>query len=132
MKTEMQKDIDSGKMQSAYAKTAHTPTPWKIAPDEPLIVETMDGKEIADCSMLNKSMPKIENAAFIVRAVNRDHLFEELLKALKMQINWHMRDGSPCACPAGEGESDYKGKMPTLHSTACVALREALARAEGK
>ena len=27
MKTEMQKDIDSGKMQSAYAKTAHTPTP---------------------------------------------------------------------------------------------------------
>lgn len=59
-------------------------------------------------------------------------IHEELLKALKMQINWHMRDGSPCACPAGEGESDYKGKMPKLHSTACVALREAIARAEGR
>ena len=128
----MEHDCDCDGPRVEAKKITHTPTPWKIAPDEPLIVETMDGKEIADCSMLNKSMPKIENAAFIVRAVNRDHLFEELLKALKMQINWHMRDGSPCACPAGEGESDYKGKMPTLHSTACVALREALARAEGK
>lgn len=68
------------------------------------------------------------NAAFIVRAVNA---YEEMLYALKYQILWKMRDGSPCACPAGKNEEGNfsKGEMPELHSTACEVIRRALARA---
>ncbi|MDE2098467.1 MAG: hypothetical protein KGL39_14535 [Patescibacteria group bacterium] len=54
----------------------------------------------------------------------------DLLKALKFQASWTMRDGTPCACPAGENESEPKRKMPILHSTACEMLRTAIAKAE--
>ena len=52
----------------------------------------------------------------------------QMLAALKMQVQWKMRDGSSCACPAGKNEDgiDSKGKMPTRHSTACEMLRTAL------
>ena len=56
----------------------------------------------------------------------------ELLAALKFQASWEMRDGSPCACPAGENEAEPKGKMPLIHSTACGYLRAAIAQAEGR
>jgi len=55
----------------------------------------------------------------------------QLIAALKMQVNWRMRDGSPCACPAGQNEDERKGKMPTIHATSCEDLRAAL-RAAGE
>ena len=56
----------------------------------------------------------------------------ELLEALRAQINWKMRDGTPCDCPAGRDEDEPKGKMPTMHSTSCEMLRAAILKAEGK
>jgi hypothetical protein len=58
----------------------------------------------------------------------------ELLRALKLQMCWTMRDGSPCCCPAGENELDEhkrSKKMPTLHSSRCQDSRDAIAKATG-
>ena len=38
----------------------------------------------------------------------------DLLRALRFQASWTMRDGTPCACPAGKNEDEPKGKMPTV------------------
>ena len=56
----------------------------------------------------------------------------DLLRALKFQASWTMRDGTPCACPAGSDECEPKGKMPTMHSTSCEMLRAAIAKAKGQ
>jgi hypothetical protein len=53
---------------------------------------------------------------------------ERLREALKMQMYWVMRDGTPCGCPAGANEDERKGKMPTAHTTACEMARKALER----
>ena len=53
----------------------------------------------------------------------------DLLAALKLQASWTMRDGTPCACPAGKNEDEPAGKMPTQHSTACAYLRAAITKA---
>ena len=61
----------------------------------------------------------------------KDARLERMREALKMQASWKMRDGSPCACPAGKNEDEPRGKMPTMHSTACGYLRAALSESSG-
>lgn len=56
----------------------------------------------------------------------------ELLYAIKLQVSWIMRDGTPCVCPAGRDEDYPKGEMPTVHSTACEYLRAAISKAESQ
>ena len=56
----------------------------------------------------------------------------DLLNALKMQVTYRMRDGSPCGCPAGREEDEPTGTMPLHHSTSCQMLRDALANVEGR
>ena len=70
-----------------------------------------------------------KNAEFIVRACNAH---DQMLEALKAQASWTMRDGTPCACPAGKNEYEPKGRMPIMHSTSCEMLRTAVAKAEEK
>ena len=45
-------------------------------------------------------------------------------------MSWRMRDGTCCGCPAGEDEDEMRGKMPTIHSTACEEARSAIAKAK--
>ena len=75
---------------------------------------------------------KMNEAALnqIIRDHNRAEAFEAMRVALKAQASWKMRDGSPCACPAGNEEDEPKDKMPTVHSTGCQMLRAALALTE--
>ena len=54
----------------------------------------------------------------------------DLLAALRFQASWTMRDGTPCACPAGRNECEPSGRMPTVHATSCEMLRAAIAKAE--
>ena len=63
----------------------------------------------------------------IARIIDEETHAGELLEALRFQVSWIMRDGSPCCCPAGKDEDEPKGKMPTQHSTACQMIRTALA-----
>ena len=128
--------------------TEHTPTPWKAGKWDithinghkhhfiSIVNNVPDGEcegtGVAVCLMPQENdTPKDRktvkaNAAFIVRACN---CHEELVEALKGLMSWKMRDGSPCYCPAGKDEDEPHGKMPTIHSTACLMARSALAKA---
>jgi len=77
------------------------------------------------CSSINPH-PAWEESACII---DEETHAGELLEALRFQVSWIMRDGSPCCCPAGKNEDEPKGKMPTVHSTACEMLRAAIASA---
>lgn len=57
---------------------------------------------------------------------------EDLLAALKHQMPWTMRDGSPCNCPAGRAEEEQCGVMPEFHSSMCEEARVAIAKAGAK
>ncbi len=77
------------------------------------------------------------NARRIVSCVNacegvNPKAVPDLLAALKIIAPWRMRDGSVCFCPAGRDEDEPKGKMPTMHTTACDMGRAAIAKAEGR
>lgn len=54
-----------------------------------------------------------------------------LLAALKFSMNYQMRDGSPCCCPAGVNEYEPTGKMALVHTTDCDMRRAAIAKADG-
>ena len=108
----------------------HTPGPWRISKFENTTATRMvmgaDNFAVT-CVMERLSTPEenIANARLIASA-------PDLLAALQMQIDWRMRDGSPCACPAGQDEDEQRGKMPTIHATSCDELRAAIAKATGK
>lgn len=55
----------------------------------------------------------------------------ELLAACKAQVQWHMADGSPCACPLGREDDEPSGILPpnNAHATSCQMLRAAIASA---
>lgn len=58
-------------------------------------------------------------------------VINDLIYALKLQMHWTMRDGTPCSCPAGENEDDEftrPKKMPTMHASGCSDARAALAK----
>ena len=108
----------------------YTPGPWHIVRRNRVNrrgAETFDimaghGQQPESWDMVADRVDGIPNATLIAVA-------PELLEALQMQVRWIMRDGSPCACPAGANEPEGR-LMPTEHSTACEALRLALAKAE--
>ena len=71
--------------------SAHTPTPWRVEPDHDgdwLTIWGANDDAVVEWD-LNRARhaddePIIDaDAALIVRAVNRDHLFEEVLSALE-------------------------------------------------
>ena len=109
-----------------------TPGPWRYM----VSAQEKDGTPVC-YSVLQKNNPGrwIAHIEFSSGVTGEDRananllsLAPELLQALTMQVSWKMRDGSPCACPAGKNEDgeDSKGKMPTTHSTACQHLRDVL------
>jgi len=53
----------------------------------------------------------------------------EIVFALRAQMRWKMRDGTPCNCLAGEREGDepLPKRMPTVHASHCDVARAALA-----
>lgn len=63
-----------------------TPRPWHTGGDGGRIIYDADGKPIASATIyLNTSRDEMTaNAALVVRAVNRDHLFDELVQACKL------------------------------------------------
>lgn len=112
-------------------KTTHTPGPWTLTADlhirgpqgfGSLAKVYRDGfaRELAGITGSPEANARVMAAA------------PELLAALKFQASWTMRDGSPCACPAGKNEDEPRGKMPTIHSTSCEYLRAAIAKADGR
>ena len=116
------------------SKAQHTPTPWKIWDMSSRDIEDSNGNLISTAYPDEKDPSYTSeiakaNAAYIVRSVNSH---EELIKALKAQMSWRMRDGSLCTCPAGKDEDEPKGKMPVLHSTGCEIARDALRLAEAE
>ncbi len=80
------------------------------------------------------------NALRITSAVNAcegisnealdSNVIKDLVRALKLQMSWTMRDGTPCNCPAGENEGDFDQpkKMPTVHASHCEDARAALTK----
>lgn len=106
----MKKDLIE-KLQEKWDKPQHTPTPWIVVSDtmrglKPSIMNSEHTEEIA---LLDNNA----DAAYIVRAVNRDRLFEELLRVCKMIYE-------------SENEQD-KFAEPWM-----IELGEAIAKAEGK
>lgn len=113
----------------------HTPVPWEgFPPQDPTMIKTiigypgMDDSERSPIIALGKGAKRKANAEFIVLACNAH---DQMLEALKVQASWTMRDGTPCACPAGKNEEEPKGRMPIMHSTSCQMLRAAIAKTEG-
>lgn len=113
----------------------HTPGPWTVARR---LRATVEGT-IEPTDFYSVEVPAVcgggialvrlaglgeANARLIAQAPH-------LLKALRMQVNYTMRDGTPCACPAGRNEDEPRGTMPQVHSTACEMLRAALAKVDG-
>ena len=66
-----------------------TPTPWKVftTPDGTKVVGIgeLTGEGVADAGfgIWRDGAEAMANAALIVKAVNRDHLFDELVEALE-------------------------------------------------
>lgn len=113
-------------------KLQHTPTPWRVAPDEPLIVETIGGKEIADLSLHNATIPSVENAAFIVRAVNCHQEQFNLIEKMGTAITDMFEQMEMCNW-VGDHESPAKlnVKMIALVDIVkeAIELRKAIAKA---
>ncbi len=144
----MKNKIDCGCEKDVFAcqthvHPKHTPVPWRVAPDEPMIVETIAGKEIADCSLRNASFPSVENAAFIVRAVNAH---EELVKALQGMMEWARRvksinpgneilNASNALLKAGDrhlcGDGMCEAMIEECENVG-IPHKQAIAKAEGK
>ena len=135
-------------------KTQHTPGPWHCKTMEPKyggwsVGKTRHIEAGKSCDALTgRDMPAHDSDSRIARVLDgcagaNSHAEAEanarliaaapdLLAALKDQVTWTMRDGTPCACPAGRHEDEPTGKMPTIHSTSCETLRAAIAKAEGR
>ena len=112
------------KKERIYVHLNKSTRPWTCE-----IRSELDDSILASGLAADGYQDHTSSADIIVRAVNS---YDAMKKALEMQIQWRMRDGSPCACPAGRNEDEPRGKMPTLHSTACEDLRAALALAKGQ
>ena len=109
----------------------HTPGPWRLNKNYQIGIPHGD-KEAGEAAWID-----LEDAAGHFAPENLEANARliasapELLEALRAQVNWRMRDGSPCACPAGRDEDEPRGTMPTLHATNCDYLRAAILKAEG-
>ncbi len=94
----------------------HTPTPWKLHDMETATVVGPDHLAIADCNARSRSTDEcIENAAYIVRAVN---CHQELLESLREVTA--MLEGA------------YDGKEDEEVTLAVTSALKAIAKAEGK
>lgn len=69
--------------------TNHTPTPWEVqlANSGARIVESASSRLASDTVVICSGLAGNRyNAHFIVRACNRDHLFDELVAALRLSL----------------------------------------------
>lgn len=116
----------------------HTPGPWELRTrggltifagvdqgDEPAEVIAVVSGPRPRGGIDDKEAERLANGRLMVAA-------PEILDALQFLADWRMRDGSPCFCPAGRHEDEPRGKMPAVHSTACITARAAIAKAEGR
>lgn len=114
----------------------HTPEPWETEYSDghtTQIKSTVTLETIADVDThaLTDDGYVLGGAEYEANA-NLIAAAPELLAALEMLMSWTMRDGTPCCCAAGKDEDEQKGKMPTMHSTACEDSRAAIAKAHGR
>lgn len=79
--------------------TKHTPTPWDID-----VMGYIRGPESENI------LENHDNAAFIVRAVNRDHLFEELLRSAKEFTDHYDYEDGVYLTPLLEAIAKAEGK----------------------
>jgi hypothetical protein len=103
-----------------------TPGPWRVLNGAILCPQLNDYGNWIVTSLPERGTAQDQANADLISAA------PDLYKALRSQVHWRMRDGSPCCCPLGEDEDEPKGEMPTGHATNCEELRAALAKAEGK
>lgn len=101
---------------SSVLHPKHTPTPWTI--DESDFITGPKGHTCIHSVIDNVAIMPAD-AKFIVRAVNRDHLFEELLAAARAGVAHLM------ACEKGQIRHPFK-------SAALPLLIAAIAEAEKK
>ena len=78
-----------------------TPRPWKYHKGLQVINSPTDDRGISDniCQFFSKTDADFDNyeanAQLIVRAVNRDHVFEELVECLKYALDIFKNQGNP-------------------------------------
>jgi hypothetical protein len=119
---EADKDMATGKMQSAYAAPAHTPTPWtiKINPEDKTIADIFgaDGSPVIygiDVDLAEKIVAPVNRQAYIDRAVNAHEGAVRMLEHLESWLRdpFFVKDDAHCLQKAYE-------------------VAQAVAKAEGK
>lgn len=127
-------------MKTKETKTAkeHTPTPWRINKENPLIIEALDGRlsiaEVhshSDTSEFHTEGEAVANAEAIVRAVNSLESNESEIRELRKQ-NEALLKAAKKGFDVLREAGFVSGLIESQYDVALKSLGEAIARAEGR